>query len=313
LNADAAFLERPTAGLLALTDADRADFLHRMTTNEINKLTAGHAVVTVLTSSTARMLYVFTVLARADELWLLPAPGQTAALARHLRGQIFFMDKVKVSDHSDSYRRLRVIGATATAALTGAGFAVDTLADGAWLEAPAANGEPMVILKQEAYEVPGYEMMVPTAAMPTVIAGLQAAGIAPLTEEAYAAYRIELGRPAVGHELTEAHNPLEAGLQWACADNKGCYTGQEIIARQITYDKVTKTLVGLRSADLLAVDTPLTAEGREVGVVTSSVISQRMGGPIALAVVRRPHHEAGTTLSAGAQTATVAPLPFVRE
>src|SRR5690554_646079 len=90
----AAFLSRPDAGLLRLTGDDRSDFLQRMTTNNINALRFGQSAVTVLTSPTARILYVFTVIARSDELLLLPAAGQSHALARHLRSQIFFMDKV---------------------------------------------------------------------------------------------------------------------------------------------------------------------------------------------------------------------------
>ena len=81
----AAILLRPTAGVIILTDSDRSDFLHRMTTNEINKLKAGQSAVTVLTNPTARIEQVFTVVARPDELWLLPAPDQTVALERHLR------------------------------------------------------------------------------------------------------------------------------------------------------------------------------------------------------------------------------------
>ncbi|MEZ4556633.1 MAG: hypothetical protein R2854_09355 [Caldilineaceae bacterium] len=73
LRTGAALLPKPDAGVLILTDNDRADFLHRMTTNDINGLRPGHAVTTVLTSPTARNLFVFTVLARPDDLLLLPA------------------------------------------------------------------------------------------------------------------------------------------------------------------------------------------------------------------------------------------------
>ena len=75
LTSGAALLPRPNAGVLALLDDDRADFLQRMTTNNINVLQPGQAAVTVLTSPTARIVHVFTVLCRADDLLLLPAPS----------------------------------------------------------------------------------------------------------------------------------------------------------------------------------------------------------------------------------------------
>ena len=85
---DGAVLQRrPTSGLLVLSDADRQDFLHRMTTNEINGLKVGQSTVTILTSPTARTEYVFTVVCRSDELWLLPAAGETDVLGTQSEGQ----------------------------------------------------------------------------------------------------------------------------------------------------------------------------------------------------------------------------------
>ena len=306
LTSGAALLARPTSGLLILTDADRHDFLHRMTTNQINKLAPGAATVTVLTSPTARILYAFTVLARSEELWLLPAPSQTALLERHLRGQIFFMDKVKVRNASETLHRCRLMGPKAEGVLTDSGFAVATLADEHWLEDAG-----VVILKQSRFDLPGYEIVAPHESYGTLLAQLTAAGATRLTDEsAYESYRIELGRPLAGHELTEEFNPLEAGLAWTCADNKGCYTGQEIIARQVTYDKITKSLVGLRSADPLPTGAELRVEGRAVGTVTSATVSAHTGTPIALAIVKRPYHEIGTTLTLEHQSVEVVALPF---
>ena len=302
----AALLERADAGLLILTDADRHDFLHRMTTNQINKLAPGKATVTVLTNPTARMLFVFTVLVRADELWLLPVAGQTTALERHLRGQIFFMDKVKVRNASETLRRCRLMGPKAEAVLANAGFAVTTLTDEHWLEQ-----NENVILMQTNFDLPGYELIAPEAHYQRLLTSLIDAGATVLHDEnAYESRRIELGRPAAGHELTDAYNPLEAGLAWSCSDNKGCYTGQEIIARQITYDKITKSLVGLRSAHLLPVGAELSEGGRAVGVVTSATLHPGSQAPLALAIVKRPYNEAGTTSTIDNQTVEVVALPF---
>lgn len=307
LRAGAAIQLRPTGGVISISDADRSDFLHRMTTNNINALKPGQSAVTVLTSPTARIVFVFTVICRADDLLVLPALGETAAVERYLRGQIFFMDKVKVRNLSADYARLRVMGPQAGAALTALGFDLAAAQDGAWQEQ-----DGVLAVKQLAYDIPGNELITPTAQLSTVVDALTAAGASVLQDEtAYHARRVELGRPGPGRELTGDYNPLEAGLAWTCADNKGCYTGQEIIARQITYDKVTKTVVGLRSAQPLAVGAAITVEGREVGTITSAAQSPTLDAPIALAIVKRPHNLPGSPVRVGEVDAEVVTLPFV--
>ena len=301
LRTGAAVRLAPSAGVLILRDADRVDFLQRMTTNNIKALRDGQACVTVLTSPTAKIIQVFTVLARTDELWLLPAPGETAALERHLRGQIFFMDKVKVANVSGDYTRLRVIGARADAALTALGVGATELRDGDMRQA----GD-LVVLAQQQYDLPGYELILPAAGRDDAIARL---GL-PITDDAACLVRrIELGRPAPGAEITGEYSPLEAGLAWACAENKGCYTGQEIIARQITYDKVTRQLVGLRGNTALTADSAVTADGHRIGAVTSSAYSPALQAHIALAILKRTHTAPGTAVNVG-EAAAVVVTPF---
>ena len=280
-----------------------------MTTNTVAALRPGQACVTVLTSPTARIVQVFTVALPAgepDALWLLPAPGETAALERHLRGQIFFMDKVRVANRSADFARLRLMGPGATAGLAALGFDVTQAADSAVLEQAG-----LLAVVQQEYDLPGVELVVPAERVDAVAEALQQAGAVHLTDgRACHARRVELGRPAPGAELTGEFNPLEVGLAWACAENKGCYTGQEIIARQVTYDKVTRMLVGLRSAAPLAVGAQLTVDGRDVGAITSAAWSPALEAHLALAVVKRPHTAAGTVLLADGVAAAVQELPF---
>ncbi len=100
-------------------------------------------------------------------------------------------------------------------------------------------------------------------------------------------------RRAPARELTEAHTPLEINLQAAISTDKGCYTGQEIIARQINYDKITRSMVGLRLEAPTHAGARVSAGDKSAGTVTSAVESPRYG-PIALAVLKRPNNLAGT-------------------
>ena len=158
-------------------------------------------------------------------------------------GQIFFMDKVKVSDLSAQFARLRLMGPQA---LTAAGrhrrWTCSGAGEGEW----RGREDGLLVVAQRQYDLPGYEIVVAQDRQEEIVTRLAAVGAVVLEgEDAYHARRIELGRPLPGAELTGEYNPLEAGLAWACAENKGCYTGQEIIARQVTYDKVTRSLVGI--------------------------------------------------------------------
>jgi folate-binding protein YgfZ len=123
--------------------------------------------------------------------------------------------------------------------------------------------------------------------------GLRAAGAE--TEEIL---RIEAGLPASGHELSDRFNPLEAELRHAISFTKGCYTGQEVVARLNTYDKVQRALRGLALTGGL-VPPPgsrVLDAGKEVGRVTSAVHSPARGAPLVLAYLEIEHGEPGTRL-----------------
>lgn len=292
LTQGAALQDRRDWGVLVLKDADRVDFLQRMTTNNIAALQPGQAAVTILTSPVARIEFAFTVLHRGEELWLLPAADETDALANKLRSQIFFMDKVAVEDASAQMARFRLMGSQASEIL-----------EAAELPAPPRNdtfseADGVTVLHQEAYDVPGWEILCPREESDAFQARLLAAGAVLLTDvAAYTARRVELARPLPGAELTGEYNPLEAGMAWVCSENKGCYTGQEIIARQRTYDKITKTLVLLRCAGPVEPGSPITAEGRTVGAVTSSAYSPEQDAFLALAIVKRPYNQPGSQVT----------------
>jgi len=299
----AAVQVRPHFGTLCLTDKDRVDFLQRMTTNDIARLQPGQAALTVLTSPVARIEAVFTVLCRQDDLLLLASKGEAENLRQRLQGQIFFMDKVSVADESTALRRLRLLGPDAGSLLPASGLPRPADDDSFSEEAG------VIVLRQELFDLPGYELICPADELCALMGRLTEAGALTLSDSpAYEIRRVELGRPQPASELTDAFNPLEAGLAWVCAENKGCYTGQEIIARQITYDKVTRTLVRLRSDLPLTAGDDVSVDGRRVGSVTSSGLSPTRG-PLALAIIKQPHNDEGASVSVDGTPAYVERIP----
>lgn len=304
LTEGAAIQDRTSLGGLILKGRDRVDFLQRLTTNNIERIAHGGARITLLINPTARIEALFTVIAREEELWLLPWTPTAPDLSRRLSSQIFFMDKVTVEEmpRDSSWGRMRLMGPNAASLLEDLGWISieeDTLRE---------VDEGLFLLHQNSVDVPGFELFGDGVA--SVRDSLIGTGAQLLAEStAYQTRRVELGRPGPAAELSEDYTPLEVGLVWACAEDKGCYTGQEIIARQITYDKVTRHMVGLRSDVPLEVGGELFDGKRRVGRVTSVATSPRFG-EIGLAVVHRSAAEAGRVLKREDSEVCVVELPF---
>jgi folate-binding protein YgfZ len=136
-------------------------------------------------------------------------------------------------------------------------------------------------------------VLVNRAKLDRVVEWLEEIGLPRLSKEEYDVLRVESGCPGPSGELTAEYTPLEVGLTHLISDEKGCYTGQEVIARQITYDKVTRQLVGITLAEFLSAGATVSIGERNVGQLTSAALSPHFG-PIALATIKRPHNEAGT-------------------
>jgi len=160
----------------------------------------------------------------------------------------------------------------------------------------------------------GCRILAPIRSLDALIAALDGAGAISIDPENFEFLRVEAGQPGPKGELVEAYTPLEVGLQGMISDSKGCYTGQEVITRQITYDKVAKNLVGIKMNDLAEVGAEIKTGTKTAGLLTSVAQSPRFG-PIALGVVRRQYSETGSSLSiidTGGSTTSgeVVALPF---
>lgn len=309
----AAVYRVPEGGALRIAGADQRDFIQRQTTNDIRPLSPERSVQTVLTSPTARILDVWRLVLAGDAITAITLPGRGPATLGYLQKRIFFKDQVTVADASAEIVQFELFGPAAADALVHMGLEAAPAPE-AVVTLPIEDGIAHVIGAPEVFG--GYLLVVPAERVGDMAKRLAAAGAEPITPAAYDVLRVELGRPGPAHELTDEHTPLEANLDAAISDSKGCYTGQEIIARQITYDKVTKRLVGIRLAGPCAPGDAVQVDGRSAGAITS-VADSPQHGLLALAVIKRPHFEPGTEVTilggedgAETSTGTVAALPF---
>ncbi len=288
----AAFWRVPDPGYLRFEGKDTRDFIQRQTTNDIRSLKPGEVQLTVLTSGTARILDVWRLAVDGDTIGAITLPGRASSTAHYLHKRIFFMDKVTVTDASTEIALFEIIGPDAGTMLEGWG-------DARLIPPVAGFGA-------------GWLLIVPVDQADAAAEHLAAAGAVPLSAETYIVLRVEAGLPGPDRELTDEHTPLEANLDAGISAAKGCYTGQEVIARQVNYDKITRRLVGLRLESPVEPGASVTVEGRTAGEVTSAAISPDYG-PIALAILRRPHHEPGTRVDVAGVAGTVVGLPFGSE
>ncbi len=291
----AAYYVLPRPGCLRVSGEDRQAFLQRQTTNEIAALSPEHAVLTVLTSPAARILNVFYLLYQPQAIEVITLPGSGESTARYLRSRIFFMDKVALEDVSSQFAQIHLLGPQLSALIAQLGVRDRSEPD--HVTRFSHRGADLRLWASQPEFAPGCRLLFPAEVEEQLELDLQSGGATRLGELEYGALRVEAGSPAVSAELSDEFTPFEAGLSSAVSLQKGCYTGQEVLARQTTYDKVAQRLCGLKLDRPAVAGARLRSEdGRPAGRLTSYAFSPRFG-PIGLAVVRRPFDEAGLKLA----------------
>lgn len=270
--------------LIRATGRDRLDLLNRMSTQEVKNLPVGQAARTVLTTPVARMVDAPWVLNLGETALLVCGAGRVLAVRKWLAGYIFFRDEVKFLDASAELSRATLAGPLARQV-------AETFCPGsAALSANhvlAAPGDLWVACLDDALEV-----IAPPATLAQAQAAALAAG-ASLGDDTLAdMLRVRAMRPGLA-EISADYIPLEVELWGAVSFAKGCYIGQEIIARMESRGKLARRLVQLRLEAPVMVGAPVTHEGREVGRITSAATLPDLG-PTALTVIKLTASTSGT-------------------
>lgn len=297
----AVFLRRPDPGVLRLTGDDAAEFLQGQVTNDIEALQPGQGAYAALLTPKGKMRADMHVLRTAAAL-LLVCDRELLPTVREMveRYRVGFM--FKAEDLTGNVARISVAGPRSGDAL----LALDPTAS------PVGSAEGSNIsltvggANAFAYRNAGgqLEVLLSPAAIDTASAALDGVAVQGTTE-LFALLSIETGVPVFGVDVTEDHIPGEAGLNDRAVNfEKGCYVGQETVARMHYKGKPNRSLRGLTAESPLTVgDAVVAADGRELGFVGTAAVSPAHG-PVALAVLRR-EAETGATVTAGGVTAKV--------
>ena len=300
----AALTDRSYIGRIRMTGEDALDLLNRLSTNELMQLSPGSGLSTVLTSSKGRVVDLLTLYSRDDHLLLLTGPQNRQKVTSWI-DQYTFSEEVALEDVTDSVAMLSVHGPQSSAVLRSlVGGHIDGL-DPYQGVTTTLEGAGLYIARENPLWGEAYNIIFSATEAATIWSVLLEKGadqgLKPMGTEAYEGLRIEAGVPAYGSELGEEVNPLEAGLKSSISFTKGCYVGQEVVARLDTYDKVKRYLVKLcfEGGPLPHSSASLELEGKEVGLLTSVASLPGDGQAVALGYVRKPHARLGVKLTAG--------------
>lgn len=304
-----AMSDRSHCGLLELTGEDRLNFLHNQTTNDLKRLRPRWGCQTVFVTSTARTIDLATAYATETAVLLRVSPQQAAPLLAWMDRYIFPMDRVQAKDISADYAIFNLLGSESHAL-------VQNLDASAIAEEPEHSHQllkiddiPVRVALGSGLALPGYTLIVAAEKAADLWEYLINSGAIPMGDRAWERLRIEQGCPVPGRELTEDYNPLEAGLWSSVSFQKGCYIGQETIARLNTYRGVKQRLWGVKLSAFVAADTPALLDEKTVGKLTSVVETET--GAIGLAYIRTQAGGAGLTVRFGDVEGAIVPVPFL--
>lgn len=281
-------------GVLDVEGEGRAAFLQGQLTQDVASLASGQTRPAAALTPKGKLVFLARVIGMPDRLRLLvPAVSRAPAL-EHLRKYVVFQ-KVSISDRSEDLARIGLYGPGA------AGFA----------------GGPGELLLPAEGEFAA-ELLVPSADRDRLERRLESAGSVSVSPETASVLRVEAGRPLFGQDADASCLPDEVGLDTAISTTKGCYVGQEIVARMRTYGRANRRLVGFRfsagpvaEGSLLKRPEEETPGKIEQGRVTSAVVSPRFGA-IGLGYAFREVAEGERLVSAAdpSSEAIVTALPF---
>ncbi len=323
LRATVGILDLSFRGRLCITGADRQTFLHGQVTNDVKLLHPGTGCYAALITAKGKMQSDLHIWCLADELLLDFEPGLSEVVAQRLDKYIIAAD-VQIVDAAPAYGLLSVQGPKAEAAARALGMTWEIpVKPASFSTTTDTTLGQLYLMHQPRTGTSGFDLFVPSASMGAVadklIASAKLFGGRAAGWDALELARIEAGIPRYGADMDETNLPPEAGLDArAISYTKGCYIGQEVLARIRTYGQVSKALRGLRLADdlrkLPVRGDKLFKDGKEAGYITSAILSTALGAKLALGYVRREANQVGNELTlrtvAGESSARIVEVPF---
>ncbi|MGD1716921.1 YgfZ/GcvT domain-containing protein [Dapis sp. BLCC M172] len=304
-----ALCDRSHWGLIEISDDDRLRFLHNQSTNNFNILKPGESCETVFVTPTARTIDLATAYITENNVLLLVSAIRCQQLVEWFDRYLFPMDKVEVKDISSEYAIFSLIGVEGKNLIAKlAGTTPPDAPHGSHQLMSLGNVEIRVAVGS-GLATEGYTLIVPMNNAAEVWQMLVETGAVPMGDRLWQQLRIQQGRPAPDYELTDDYNPLEAGLWNTISFEKGCYIGQETIARLNTYKGVKQRLWGVRLNGKAELGTVVQVGDEKVGKLTSC--TETNDGYFGLVYIRTKAGGVGLKVEVGNVEGEVVEVPFL--
>jgi hypothetical protein len=312
-------MDRSFLGKLRVFGKDRVSLLHRLTTNEMRHLKPGEGLVNIFTNAKGRVVDLVEMFAEEDSLFMLTSPGRAPILKQWIEKYTFIED-VRCDDLTAQYGVIALFGEESVSRLRQLfDWQVEDLS-AQHVRQFLWEGEHLWVQRTGTINPARFHLVVPVVAT-TKFWQLLTSKIAPSGQVAYEMLRIHYGLPAVDKEIIEEYNPHEVGLYPFINFEKGCYIGQEVIARLETYQKVQRQLIGVNLETEVSneqqwpsASAPIYAGEQLIGQLTSVCFSPQRGHAIGLAVIRKSFAAHSEAVQIRWPDRTVAgrlqPLPF---
>ncbi len=300
-----------------LTGPDRVRYLNAVTTPDVKSLAPGHGTLGLLLNPQGHILAELRVLALEDR-FLITSHVLVGARTHETLEKFIIMDDATLAPASDKLGALALEGPAAPRlAYEMCGLKLEAMEMHSHREV-ALGSIPCGAVRASRFGLPGLELICDRDKLPALWRLLadaaRAAGGGPVGWDAVNALRLEAGVPWFGHDFDDKVIPHEAGLEHShISYTKGCYTGQEIVERVRSRGQVNRRLTGVKfsATTLPAAGAKLTADGKEVGHVTSAAFSPAAQTPIGFAYLRREHNATGSRVTVeGNGQAEVIALPL---
>lgn len=311
----AALFDASDREMLEVSGSDAAVFLHRLLANDVKKLEVGQSQRNLLLSAKGKVVHAFELAREAERFLISTPPGSAKRLAAAL-DMYLFAEKVKIADLTAAHAPLEITGPRAAEIVrTATGATLPTTEDA--FATSTYQGAPLSITRLPVAGSHGLRIDAGPAQVESLWNALVAAGARPAGIVVRDILRVEAGAAQPLVDIDENVYPQEARLESAFRLDKGCYIGQEVVAKIDTYGGLNKRLVCLKIAhdDPIARGTRLfrldEGEWRDLGLVTSWAYSFVLDTGLALAYVKRRHQKVGTEFRVGdgPAQAVIVPMP----
>ena len=300
----AALFDQTDRGLVVVTGDERAEFLHRILANDVRGLEPGQANRNLLLSPKGKVVHAFDLEVEDDAIRLVTEPGGAPGLITAV-DMFHFSEAVEFADASETVAPLALTGPRA-AELCEAVLGAAPANDGR-LERRTWQDHDVRVAARPVAGSAGWSLDAGPSGAADLFDALVAAGARPAGRIAWDSLRVEAAAAEPGFDVDDGIYPQEARWERAFSLDKGCYIGQEVVAKIDTYGGLNKRLCALR----IDHDDPLPAgerlyrtedgdgERRDLGVITSWAYSFELDTGLALAYVKRKHQATGTTFEVG--------------